>query len=291
MLLAGALFATGGALLKGCDFPSLERAGLRSLLAAIVILTILPEARRWPTRRMLLLVPAFFAATCLFVVANTLTTAANAIFLQSTAPLWVSLLSPWLLRERAARADLLVLVGIGAGMALVFAAPTAAVATAPNPRLGDAIAFGSGIGYALLLVGMRWLGRDGAATDSRGAGEGPAAIAWGSIATAPLAFALMPVVGQTPILGSGRDWLAIGTLAVFQVGIAYALLVRAAARVPALQVSLLLMIEPALNPLLTMMVHDERPPAQALAGGALIIGAVAVRCLVAARRTGRPAAG
>lgn len=278
VLMAGALFATGGALLKSCDFPSLQRAGLRSLLAAFVILVLLPEARRWPTRRMLLLAPAFFAATVLFVVANTLTTSANAIFLQSTAPLWVSLLAPWLLRERAARADLLVLLGIGFGMALVFAAPTVAQATAPNPRLGDAIAFASGIGYALLLLGMRWLGRN----EGR---DAPAAIAWGSLLTGPLAFALMPLVGQTPIPGSGHDWLVIATLAVFQVGLAYALLVRAAARVPALQVSLLLMIEPALNPLLTMLVHDERPPALALAGGGLIIGAVASRCLVAARRT------
>src|SRR5688572_9611829 len=134
ILLAGALFATGGALIKSCDFPSLQRAGMRAAIAAVAIFALLPEARRWPNGRILRLVPAYFGATCLFVVANTLTTAANAIFLQSTAPLWLTLLGPWLLRERPSRADLVVLACIAVGMSLFLLAPAEAVATAPDPQ-------------------------------------------------------------------------------------------------------------------------------------------------------------
>ncbi|MBM3961059.1 MAG: DMT family transporter, partial [Planctomycetes bacterium] len=174
VLLAGALFSTGGSLIKLQTLPSLQRAGSRALLAGLVIFLLLPQARRLPTRRMLVLAPAYFGATALFVVANTLTTAAHAIFLQSAAPLWVVLLAPLLLRERPSRSDLAVLLGVGVGMALFFAAPAATAATAPNPRLGDWLAVASGVSFALLLVGMRWLARSGK-------GEECAAIAWSNL--------------------------------------------------------------------------------------------------------------
>lgn len=270
VLLAGALFATGGALIKSCDFPSLQRAGMRAAIAAVTLFVLLPEARRWPTWRILSLVPAYFAATCLFVVANTLTTAASAIFLQSTAPLWIVLASPLLLRERPSRRDLVTLLGVAGGMSLCFFAPTAAQATAPEPRLGDWIALASGIGYAGLLLGMRWLGRGGG-------DEACAAVAWGNLCTMPIAFALLPIVGQTPMLGTVGDWSAVLVLGVFQVGVAYAILVRSMAHVSAVQASLLLMIEPALNPLLAFVAHDERPHWLVWCGGGMIIGVVALR--------------
>ncbi|HEX6810128.1 MAG TPA: DMT family transporter [Planctomycetota bacterium] len=278
ILLAGALFATGGALIKSCDYPSLQRAGMRAAIAAMALFVLLPEARRWPTARILRLVPAYFGATCLFVVANTLTTAANAIFLQSAAPLWLILLGPWLLRERPSRADLVALACIAVGMSLFLLSPTEAVATAPDPQLGDWIAIASGVSYALLLLGMRWLGR-------AGQGEACAAIAWGNALTFPIAFALMPAVGQTPVVGDAQDWVVILVLGVFQVGVAYTLLVRAIERVPAMRASLLLMIEPALNPLITWLAHGETPRPTAIAGGALIVGAVLLGGLLAGQRT------
>jgi drug/metabolite transporter (DMT)-like permease len=272
VLCAGLLFASGGALIKLCGFPSLERAGLRAAFAAITIFALLPEARRRPDLRVLRLVPAYFGATCFFVVANTMTTAANAIFLQSTAPLWLVLFGPLLLGERTARRDLVVLAGVAAGMALCFVAPTEVSSTAPNPALGDAFGLASGVSYALLLLGMRWLARvDGTA--------GIVAIAWGNALSAPICFLLMPIVGQTPELGSATDWLVIAVLGVFQVGVAYAVLVRGIAHVPAVRASLLLMVEPALNPLIAFAVHGEAPHALTFAGGAMILGAVATSAL------------
>jgi len=276
LLCAGVLFSLGGALIKSCDFPPLERSGLRSGVAALTLFLILPEARRWPGGRTLLLLPAYFGATCLFVLANSFTTAASAIFLQSTAPLWVTLLGPVLLREKARRADLVVLAVMALGMTLCFLAPAESSSTAPDPRLGDVLALISGLSYGLVLLGFRWLAR---AND----GEAAATIAWGNLLGAPLAFVLMPFFGQSFTLGDPTSWLAITVLGVFQVALAYAWVVRAMPHVPAVQASLILMIEPALNPLLAFAVHGERPHALVLAGGALIVGAVGAGSLL-----GRP---
>lgn len=279
VLLAGALFASGGALLKSCDFPSLQRAGLRAGIAAVTLFVLLPSARRRPDARVLRLVLPYFGATALFVIANSLTTAANAIFLQSTAPLWILLFAPLLLGERPTRRDLVTFAGVAGGMALCFLAPTEAQRTAPEPRLGDLFALASGVSFALLLLGMRWLARSG---DDATA----AALAWGNAFSLPLAFAVMPLVGQQPIAGSAQDWLVIAVLGVFQVGLAYVVLARGMREVPAVRASLLLMVEPALNPVITFLVHGERPHPLAIAGGALIVGSVGAVAVMARRRNG-----
>jgi drug/metabolite transporter (DMT)-like permease len=277
ILASGALFSLGGTLIKVCQFPGLQSAGLRAIIAALTLFLLLPEARRLPSFRILLLLPAYFGATCLFVVANTFTTAANAIFLQAAYPLWVTVFGPLLLRERPRRIDLIVLAIILLGMLLFFLSPTARSATAPDPRLGDVLAIVSGVCYGLLLVGFRWLGR-------AGAGEQCAAVAWGNVFTAPVALALAPVFGQQLVAGDANSWLAIAVLGVFQVGCAYALLVRAISHVPAVQASVLLMIEPAMSPVIAFLAHGERPHGLAIAGGVVIVAAVLIGGLSSTRR-------
>lgn len=268
VLLAGSLFATAGALIKFCAFPSLQSAALRGGIAAITLFLLLPEARRLPPLRVWLLLPAHFAATSLFVIANTLTFSASAIFLQSTAPLWIALLAPMVLRERSLSRDRWTLVGIGLGMLCCFLAPREHAATAPNPPLGDWLAVISGVGYALLLLGMR------AGAQSGTAGQ---ISAWGNLCNLPICLLLMPFFAQSPMVGGGQDWLVVSLLGVFQVGCAYALLTRAFLSLPVVQVSLLLMIEPALNPVFAWLAHGEVPHWLVWLGGTLIVGAVAYR--------------
>ena len=281
VLLAGSLFALGGALLKSCDFPSLQRAGIRAAVAAATIFLLLPAARMWPDRRILLLAPAYFGATCLYVIANAMTTAANAIFLQSTAPLWLILFGPWLLKERPSQRDVITLVCVAVGMAMCFLAPAEVVKTAPDPRLGNWFAVASGICFALVLLGMRWLSR----TEQ---GHAAAALAWGNAFTFPLAFMLMPLVGQQPIAGGPRDWVLIVVLGSIQVGLAYVILVRAMSLVPAMRASLLLMVEPALNPTIAWFVHHEAPHWLAVAGGVLIVGSVLLASVLVRHRAEPP---
>jgi DME family drug/metabolite transporter len=268
ILLAGLLFSSGGALIKASTFPPLQRAGLRAAIAAILMFLLLPQARRWPASHIRLLMLPFFGASVLFVVANCYTTAASSIFLQSTAPFWIVVLAPILLREHSTRQDRLTLVGIAAGMAMIFTAPDASSTTAPDPLFGNWLALASGLSYALLLIGFRWVGR--CCEDDQ-----PSVIAWGSLFAAPVALGLSWILDEPMVIGGARDWLLIAVLGTLQVGVPYVLLVQAAIRVPAVEISLLLMIEPALNPVWTWMVHSETPSVWSILGGLTILASVA----------------
>jgi drug/metabolite transporter (DMT)-like permease len=166
ILAAALLFSTGGAAIKSAAFTSWQVAGLRSLVAAVAIWIFLPQARRLGATaaargRVLLVAIAYAATLVLFVLANKLTTSANTIFLQSTAPLYVLLLSPWLLGERARPRDLLFIGAVAAGMAVLLLGEQRSFATAPDPVRGNLLALASGLTYGCLILGLRWTGRGG----------------------------------------------------------------------------------------------------------------------------------
>ena len=105
---AALLFSTGGAAIKACSLSSWAVASFRSGIAAVVLWLLLPGARRGWTWRTILIGAVYAATLILFVLANKSTTSANAIFLQSTAPLYLLLLGPLVLREPIRKADLAV---------------------------------------------------------------------------------------------------------------------------------------------------------------------------------------
>jgi drug/metabolite transporter (DMT)-like permease len=265
LLGSAALFSTGGAAIKACALTNWQVMSLRAALAAATVLLLLPASRRRWTGPALV-VGALYAATAfLFVTSNKLTTAANTIFLQSTSPLYIALLSPWLLRERVPRRDLLFMAVLAAGLALIFLGTDAPLATAPDPVKGNVLAALSGLSCGLMLIGLRWL--------ERGApGSAATAVVVGNTA----AF-LAGAAHAFPLQARAVDWLILAYLGVFQIGVGYVLLLWALRHVGALEATLLLFIEPVLNPLWTWLVHGERPGAWSLAGGALILAATAVK--------------
>ncbi len=272
-LAAAVLFSTGGAAIKSTAMSSWQVAGFRSGVAAAVILLFLPAARRNWNARVLAAASAYAATLVLYVMANKLTTAANATFLQAAAPLYLLLLGPWLLKEPVCRRDLLFMALLAAGMAAFFAGGQTPAGTAPDPLSGNWYGVGSGVAWALTLIGLRWAG-------TRGDGAGMAAVAAGNL----IAFAVclpraLPVHDSAP-----ADWLVVGYLGIFQIGLAYLLLTAAARRLSALELSLLVLAEPALNPVWAWIAHGERPGVWALAGGALILGATLARTLAESRR-------
>jgi drug/metabolite transporter (DMT)-like permease len=272
--VAALIFSTGGAAIKFADFTGWQVASFRSGVAALTLLVLLPGIRRGITWRAVLVGIAYAATLVAFVLANRLTTSANAIYLQSTAPFFVLLLGPLLLHERVRRRDLPVIAAVLLGLALVMSGTDLPSRTAPDPGRGNLIALASGLAYAFMLCGLRWLGRGGARSD-----EALAAVVVGNVmaCAATLAMAL-------PAGGHGvTDWLLIGYLGVVQIALAYLLVTYGLRRVPALDASLLLLIETALNPLWTWLLLSEVPSALALAGGAVIIGATALQSVAAAR--------
>ncbi len=273
VLAAAALFSTGGAVIKAIDLTGWQVASLRSGLAALTVLLLMPESRRGLSRHAAAVGVAYAATLVLFVQANKLTTAASAIFLQSTAPLYVLLLAPWLLRERVRRSDLGLMAALAVGMAFFFLGLDRASATAPRPLLGNVLAAAAGLTWALTVMGLRALGREG------GSGAAAGAALAGNALTA---FACLPLA--LPLAGAdGGDWAGVAFLGVVQVGLAYFFLTRALTRVPAFEASLLLLLEPVLNPIWAWLAHGERPGGWSLAGGVLILAATATKTWLDAR--------
>jgi drug/metabolite transporter (DMT)-like permease len=276
IVVAALLFSTGGAAIKATTLTGVEVGGVRSAIAAVALVLLIPAARRGYGWRSAAVGLAFTGSLVLFVTANKLTTSAASIFLQSTAPLYVLLLGPWLLREKATRSDLAMMVPVAVGLLLVFAGTGTAVRTAPDPFRGNVLALLSGVTWALAIMGLRWMSR-------HEDGSPMAAAVLGNVFAALVCLPFLRPVSTIP----AGDWVSLAYLGIFQVAGAYVFLTRGVGRLPALEASLLLLVEPALNPVWAWIAHGERPSALALSGGALILGSTAAKAWVDAR-TARP---
>jgi drug/metabolite transporter (DMT)-like permease len=277
VLGAAALFSSGGALIKAVHLGGWQVASFRSAVAALTLFALLGEVRRRPNLKVLGVGLAYAATLILFVLSNKLTTSASAIYLQSTAPLYVLLLSPWLLHEKIRGRDVAFMIVLAAGLGLFFVGTDPVSATAPNPKLGNLLATASGLTWALTVMGLRALGRGGEAW-------GPASAFWGNVFAALLCLPLaLPLPATRP-----TDWALVAVLGIFQIGVAYLFLIRGLVRVRAFEASLLLLLEPVLNPIWAWLVHGERPGAWSIAGASVILLATGVKSWADARGSLRP---
>ena len=170
------------------------------------------------------------------------------------------LLSPWLLRERIRSRDVVFMIALACGLGLFFVGFDPVSATAPNPKLGNILAMASGLTWALTVMGLRALGRGG---ECVGAGRG--------VLGEHLRGAALPAAGPAIADSRPTDWAMVAFLGVFQIGVAYLFLIRGLERVSAFEASLLLLLEPVLNPIWTWLVHGERPGVWSIAGAAVIL--------------------
>ncbi len=267
IVLGAALFSTGGAAIKGTSLSGVQVACLRSGVAFIALMLLVPACRRGWNARTALVAASYASTLVLFVLATKLTTSAHAIFLQSTAPLFLLVLGPWLLREPVRRDDLGFMLAMTAGLVLLFVGQAQPSDIAPNPALGNALGAACGATWALTLVGLRALAR------RDGGQSATAAAAIGNL----MAFVACAVVAFPVTAITGGDVVAIAYLGIVQIALAYVLVTRAIARVTALEASLLILVEPVLNPVWAWWLHDEWPGGLALAAGALILLATAAR--------------
>lgn len=272
------LFSTGGAAIKAATLTGWQVASFRSGVAAAILLVALPEARRGWSWRVAPVAAAYAATMVLFVLANRLTTAANAVFLQSTAPLYLLFLAPWLLREAVRARDLLCALAVGGGMVLLLIGSERSAATAPDPWHGNLIGLVSGLSWALTMTGLRWLGREAIPGKPQNPALAPVALGnlLAFLAALPMA---LPVTGLR-----APDIAIILYLGVVQIGLAYFLLTRAVRYVPAFEASVVLLLEPVMSPVWAWLVHHETPGPLALAGGAIILSAALANSWAQARR-------
>ncbi|MBN2337257.1 MAG: DMT family transporter [Acidobacteria bacterium] len=259
LILAALLWSLGGLLIKIVDWSPMAIAGARSGIAALVMLAFRPRMRfNWRAPQLGGAV-CYAATVILFVVANKWTTAANAILLQYTAPVYVALLSWWFLRERITRIDVAAIAAALGGMVLFFLDDLTAGAFR-----GNIVAILSGVAFAGTALLLRKQ-KEGSPLES---------VFLGNI----LAFliGLPAMLASAPAAGS---WPGLVLLGVFQLGLSYILYAEAIRHVTALEAILVPVIEPVLNPVWVLLLLGERPGPWALLGGAVVLGSVLLRAL------------
>lgn len=275
ILLGAALFSTGGVAIKLSSLSGWQVAGFRAAAAAVFMVLLLPAARRGLSWRSALVAVPWAATLVLYTLANKETTAANAIFLQDTAPFYLLILGPWLLRERIVRSDLTFLAALVAGATLLAVSTSEPLATAPRPVLGNTYAFASGLTWALALTGLRWIARRAGDTNEDPLVVIVAGCVFAFVVCAPASF---------PVASIGLlDWVILLYLGFFQIGLAYVFITRGVRQVPALESSLLILFEPALSVLWAWLLLAEMPTGGALVGCAIILAATATHTVFKGR--------
>lgn len=270
LVFTALLWSLGGVLIKEIQWAAPAIAGARSAIAACLMLTL---ARR---DRFTFSGPQIGAAVCyaltvtLFVLANKLTTAANAILLQYTAPFWVALFAPWYLKERSHRSDWAILALILGGIVLFFCDQLT-----PAGLWGNLLALAAGAAFGWLTLFLR----------KQKSHSGMESVLLGNLlaalACAPYFFGAPPAARGSHVLGI----VLLLALGLFQLGLSYICYTAAVRHVSALEASLIPSLEPILNPLLVLVIVGERPGAYAILGGALVLGAVTAEGILTARRT------
>ncbi|HVN14728.1 MAG TPA: EamA family transporter, partial [Anaerolineales bacterium] len=235
----------------------------RGIFTSIVFLLYMRRLPTKVTRWTLLAAGASIATQFLFVTSTKLTTAANSIFLQYTAPIYVVLLAYWLLGERPTRTDFIAMGIIFMGMILFFGDQLS-----PTGFYGNILAVLSGMTSALMIVAFR-AQKDGTPEDS--------------ILIASLVFGIF---GSPFILKESwtlTNWAIIAYLGIIQIGLAFILFTKGIKHIPALQANLIGTLEPILNPLWVFLFLGETPGRFALMGGIIVLAGVVLNTIRGAR--------
>ena len=263
LTFAAILWSTSGLFVKILDWQPISILAGRSFFAAIVFLFYL---KRIPTRFSLwqLLAAGMFILTqFLFVTSTKMTTAANSIFLQYTAPIYVIPLAYWFLREKPSRTDYIAMFIIFLGLTLFFADELST-----DGLYGNLLAILSGVTSAIMMVSFR-AQKDGTPAESN-------LIAFLVTATFGFPFILQETWTVT-------DWSILAFLGIFQIGLAFILFTQGIKHIPALEANLIGTLEPVLNPIWVFLFYGESMGGFALVGGLVVLGGVVLSAVGSAR--------
>ena len=264
VLIAVLLWSTGGLFIKSTTIDAYQVTFFRSLFAAITVL-ILTRKDGLKINKFGILTSIIYALLLfLFVWATKKTTAANAIFLQYTAPIYILILAPFVIGEKFQWRDLVTVVVVLAGMSLFFVGQLRL-----EDYQGNTAALFSGIFLGLYIMLLR---------HPKAEGFNPAiAVIYGNFLLA--AVNLPTGVSAIPSM-TFMDWFAVTFLGIVQIGIAYILFIKGVrGGTRPLDASLIGFIEPLLNPVWVFIFVGERPSRWALLGGAIIIFAILAHTL------------
>ncbi len=272
LALCGVFWSTAGVLIKLVDWNVAAIWGARSLIAAAALWAVRRPSWKGISRHEWMAAFALAATTGLFILANKLTTAANAILIQYSAPIWVALLGQWFLGEKATRLDWITIVAVLLGISLFFMDQLTF-----DHAAGNLVAVAAGVAFAANAMCLRKVAVSGTA-EMPGDPLRPLLLGnvIGAICGAPFFF-----VGHAPGLTA---WGALVALGVVQQAAAYLCYAAGIRHATALEAILIPVIEPILSPIWVALAIGERPGPWALVGGVVVIGAVTARASVGRRR-------
>jgi len=253
VLAAAVLFAAGGFLIKMTPWQAMSVSAGRSMVAAVEILCYMAIRKHKPVfnRSVLIGGVAMGLTSTFYVVANKLTSAANAILIQFTAPIFIILFMWMIFKVKPGKLDITATVILFAGMVLFFLESLSG-----GGMLGNFMALLSGITYALVFMMKQFDGAD-------------------TLSSVFLGCIIASVIGL-PSLLQEADWSAssvgwIIVIGLLQFGLPYLCLAEGLVGTPPVTASLISMIEPVLNPILAAVILHERLGVLSLIGAAIVI--------------------
>lgn len=263
LALAAVLWSSSGLFVKILDWQPISILAGRSLFASFVFLIYL---KRLPSRFswwQLLAAGMFILTQFLFITSTKLTTAANAIFLQYTMPIYVVLLAFWFLREKPTRTDWLSMLVIFIGLALFFADKLNT-----NGLYGNLLAILSGVTGAIMMISFR-AQKDGNPAESN-----------------LIAFLVTAIFGFPFILKETwtiTNWSILAFLGIVQIGFAFIFFTKGIKHIPALEANLIGTLEPVLNPIWVFLFYGESMGKFALIGGLVVLSGVVLSAVGSAK--------
>jgi drug/metabolite transporter (DMT)-like permease len=263
LILAATLWSTGGLMIKSTSWQPLGILVGRNIFSSVVLLLYL---RRFPvrlTRWKLVAAVSHILTAFLFISSTRLTTAANAIFLQYTAPIYIVILGFWFLHESPTRTDWISMPIIFGGM-LLFLGDRLSL----DSVHGILLAVLSGMTMAMMTVALR-AQKDGTPAES---------ILLGQLFTVLVGIPLILRESWT-----AANLLIIAYLGIFQIGFAFLLFTSAIKHVPAIEATLISTLEPILNPVWVLLFNGERPGMYAVLGGLVVLAGICVNAVGSAR--------
>ena len=260
LLLAATLWSLAGVFIKFLSLPPLTIVFYRSFFASIFFAFFLKKSASLPRTALLVSMLSYAAAISAFVSANKITTAASAIALQYTAPIFVFVISHFLFREKIAGVSWISLLLGMVGIAVICAG------SAGQPDVaGVVIALLSGLLFSVYMVSLRFV-----------KGVNPGTLTF--LNNIACCFLLLPFVQSQLALSLNEGWI-VAVMGVVQLGIPYWLFSKGLERIQLQEASLILLIEPVLNPIWVALVIGEVPSLATLIGGSLIVLGVGARYL------------
>jgi drug/metabolite transporter, DME family len=260
LLFAAVLWSLAGIFIKFLSLPPLTIVFYRSLFASLFFAFLVRRSIAVPRVALLVAALAYTAAISAFVSANKITTAANAIALQYTAPMFVFMIVHFLFGEKITGASWIALVLGMLGIAVICAG------SAGQPdAAGVMIALLSGLLFSIYMVSLRFLKE-----------FNPGTLTF--LNNLVCCLILLPLVGSELSLSLKEGWI-VAVMGVVQLGIPYWLFSKGLEQISVQEASLIVLIEPVLNPLWVGLIVGELPSGATLIGGICIVGSLAFRYL------------